>query len=133
MARSIWKSPFIDLNIIRRFDELVSLSFEKFLVQQRLQNEPLTKKFLKQHKLDISFIAKKLSEEEPIEVWSRRSHISPEFLGFCFLVYNGHVFQKIIVPVRHPSRKIFRKRQSSPSIRAEEKIKCKRIKMHISQ
>ena len=55
MTRSIWKSHFIDLNIIRRFDELIAVSFEKFLVQQKLQNEPLTKKFLKQHKLDISF------------------------------------------------------------------------------
>lgn len=128
MARSIWKSPFIDLNIIRRFDELVSLSFEKFLIQQRLQNEPLTKKFLKQHKLDISFIAKKLSEEEPIEVWSRRSYISPEFLGFCFLVYNGHVFQKIIVKNNMVGKKFGEfatTKRIGPNIHIQKKKKSK--------
>lgn len=97
MSRSIWKSPYIDLNIIKRFDELLTISVEHFKHQHKLEDEELTKNFLKQNKLDISFIAKKLSEEDPIEVWSRRSYISPEFLGFCFLVYNGHVFQKITV------------------------------------
>lgn len=97
MARSIWKSPYIDLNIIKRFDELLTISVEQYKYQHKLKDEELTRIFLKQNKLDISFIAKKLSEEDPIEVWSRRSYISPEFLGFCFLVYNGHVFQKITV------------------------------------
>lgn len=97
MARSIWKSPYIDLNIIKRFDELLTISVEQYKYQHKLKDEELTRIFLKQNKLDISYIAKKLSEEDPIEVWSRRSYISPEFLGFCFLVYNGHVFQKITV------------------------------------
>lgn len=105
MSRSVWKSPYIDLNIIKRFDELVTLAVEQFIVQHKLQDEDLTKKFLKQNKVDISYIAKKMSEEEPIEVWSRRSFVSPEFLGFCFLVYNGHVFQKIIVTNNMVGRK----------------------------
>ena len=97
MARSLWKSSFIDLNVIKRFDELIISSIEQFKISNKLNNEDLTKQFLKQNKLEISFIAKKLSEEEPIEIWSRRSVISPEFLGFYFFVYNGRFFQKIMV------------------------------------
>lgn len=97
MARSFWKSSFIDLNVIRRFDELIVLSIEHFKVLHKLNNEDLTKQFLRQNKMEISSIAKKLSEEDPIEIWSRRSVISPEFLGFYFFVYNGRFFQKIMV------------------------------------
>ena len=105
MSRSIWKSPYIDLNIIRRFDELILISIDQFKFQNKLEDHELTKRFLKQNKLEISLIAKKLSEEDPIEVWSRRSLISSEFVGFCFLVYNGHVFQKIIVKNNMVSKK----------------------------
>lgn len=97
MARSIWKGPYIDLNIVRRFDELLSFSIEHFLVQNKMENDGLTKKFLQENSIEILALAKQFSEEEPIEVWSRRSVISSEFLGFCFLVYNGHVFQKLII------------------------------------
>jgi small subunit ribosomal protein S19 len=97
MSRSAWKGPFIDLNIVRRFDELLSFSIDYFLVQNKLENVELSKKFLQENSVEILSIAKQFSDEEPIEVWSRRSFISPEFLGFCFLVYNGHVFQRIVV------------------------------------
>jgi len=59
MARSIWKSPYIDLNIIKRFDELLTISVEQFKQQYNFGDEELTRKFLKQNKVDISFIAKK--------------------------------------------------------------------------
>jgi small subunit ribosomal protein S19 len=62
-----------------------------------INNDDVIVKILKQNKLEISLIAKQFSEENPIEVWSRRSVISPEFLGFSFLIYNGHIFQKIVV------------------------------------
>lgn len=97
MSRSVWKGPFIDVNLIRRFDELLSHAVERFRIQNKLQVEDLTKKFLREYNVEILNIAKQFSEEEPIEVWSRHSFISPEFLGFSFLVYNGHVFKKIVV------------------------------------
>lgn len=98
MTRSVWKGPHIDLNIIRRFDELLSISLEQYFEQNNLiKPEIMSRKFLKQHSLEILLIAKQLTADEPIEVWSRRSYISSEFLGFHFLVYNGHVYQKIIV------------------------------------
>lgn len=105
MSRSVWKGPFIDVNLIRRFDELLSHAVERFRIQNKLQVEDLTKKFLKEYNVEILNIAKQFSEEEPIEVWSRRSFISPEFLGFSFLVYNGHVFKKIVVKSNMLGRK----------------------------
>lgn len=105
MTRSVWKSSFIDLNIIKRFDELLVTAIEQFKVLHKLEDADLTKQFLKQNKLEISFIAKKLSEEDPIEIWSRKSVISPEFLGFYFAVYNGRFFQKIMVKSNMVGRK----------------------------
>lgn len=31
-------------------------------------------------------------EKKPIKTWSRRSTISPEFVGFTFLIHNGRKF-----------------------------------------
>jgi small subunit ribosomal protein S19 len=97
VSRSVWKGPFIDVNLIRRFDELISHAVERFRIQNKLQAEDLTKKFLKEYSVEILNIAKQFSEEDPIEVWSRRSFVAPEFLGFSFLVYNGRVFKKIVI------------------------------------
>lgn len=97
MTRSIWKSPHVDINVVRRFDELISVGVVQFREKYKYNNEEITTRFLKQNILEISNIAKNLSEEDPIEVWSRGSVIIPEFLGFSFLVYNGHVFQKLLV------------------------------------
>ncbi len=97
MTRSFWKSPYIDLNIIKRFDELIFEAIEQFKLISKIDKDDLTLRFMKQNKLEILLIAKQLSEEEPIEVWSRRSFVSAEFLGFTFLVYNGRTFQKLII------------------------------------
>lgn len=105
MSRSVWKGPFIDVNLIRRFDELLFYAIERFRVQNKLKVEDLTKKFLKEYNVEILNIAKQFSEDDPIEVWSRRSFISPEFLGFSFLVYNGHVSKKIVVKSNMLGRK----------------------------
>jgi hypothetical protein len=39
MTRSLWKGPYIDLNIIRRFDELISFSIEQFKLQNQINND----------------------------------------------------------------------------------------------
>lgn len=105
MTRSFWKSIYIDLNIIKRFDELILEAIEQFKSINKVGENDVTKRFLKQNRLEILLIAKQLSEEEPIEVWSRRSFVSAEFLGFSFLVYNGRTFQKVIVTNNMVGRK----------------------------
>ena len=35
---------------------------------------------------------KKGSKDDPIKTWSRRSTITPEMIGFTFLVHNGKKF-----------------------------------------
>jgi small subunit ribosomal protein S19 len=99
MSRSNWKAIYVDINIIRRFDELVLNAIADFKQRYKLQNEniPVTTQILKQNILEISTLARSFSEEMPIEVWSRNSVILPEFLGFFFIVHNGHVFQKLLV------------------------------------
>jgi len=34
---------------------------------------------------------------EPIKTWSRRCTITPEFVGFTFMVHNGKLFHKVFV------------------------------------
>lgn len=34
----------------------------------------------------------KLGERKPIKTWSRRSTITPDFVGYTLLVYNGQKF-----------------------------------------
>ena len=42
-------------------------------------------------------IAKKTKDRAPIKTWSRRSTITPEFVGISFSVHNGHKFHSIFV------------------------------------
>ena len=37
------------------------------------------------------------SKSEPIKTWSRRSTITPEMIGFTFLVHNGKKFLQVRV------------------------------------
>lgn len=37
------------------------------------------------------------STKKPIKTWSRRSTITPEFVGHTFLVHNGKVFNPVFV------------------------------------
>lgn len=41
--------------------------------------------------------AKKINSQKPIRIWSRRSTILPEFIGFVFEVYNGKKFIPVVV------------------------------------
>lgn len=36
-------------------------------------------------------------EKKPIKTWSRRSTISPEFVGFTFLIHNGKKFIPVFI------------------------------------
>jgi small subunit ribosomal protein S19 len=37
------------------------------------------------------------SAKKPIKTWSRRSMITPDFVGHTFLVHNGKIFNSIFV------------------------------------
>ncbi len=39
----------------------------------------------------------KSGRKEPIKTWSRRSTISPEFVGLTFMVHNGRTHLKVFV------------------------------------
>jgi small subunit ribosomal protein S19 len=41
--------------------------------------------------------AKATNQKTPIKTWSRRSTISPEFVGLTFNVHNGKVFSPVFV------------------------------------
>ena len=37
------------------------------------------------------------SSKKPIKTWSRRSMVTPDFVGHTFLVHNGKIFQSVFV------------------------------------
>jgi small subunit ribosomal protein S19 len=41
--------------------------------------------------------AKSTNQKTPIKTWSRRSTISPEFVGLTFNVHNGKIFSPVFV------------------------------------
>jgi small subunit ribosomal protein S19 len=47
-----------------------------------------------QDKIDI---AQKEASRKPIQTWSRRSTITPDFIGLNFNVHNGHAFIPVYV------------------------------------
>ncbi|MHC4122402.1 MAG: 30S ribosomal protein S19 [Planctomycetota bacterium] len=40
---------------------------------------------------------KETGSYEPIKTWARRCTITPEFVGYTFLVHNGKMFHKVFV------------------------------------
>lgn len=42
-------------------------------------------------------IAQQTNDRKPIKTWSRRSTVTPDFLGLNFLVHNGRAFQPVYV------------------------------------
>ena len=40
---------------------------------------------------------KATSSHEPIQTWSRRSTVTPEFVNHTFMVHNGRMFLKVFV------------------------------------
>jgi small subunit ribosomal protein S19 len=41
--------------------------------------------------------AKKTNDKKPIKTWSRRSTITPDFVGLAFAVHNGRRFLSVFV------------------------------------
>ena len=41
--------------------------------------------------------AKATNQKTPIKTWSRRSEITPEFVGVTFAVHNGKIFNPVFV------------------------------------
>jgi small subunit ribosomal protein S19 len=42
-------------------------------------------------------VAQRAKDRKPIKTWSRRSTITPEFIGLSFLVHNGKAFLPVYV------------------------------------
>ena len=53
--------------------------------------------FVDLHLLDKIQKAKDTKSKSPIKTWSRRSMITPEFVGHTFLVHNGKIFNSVFV------------------------------------
>ncbi|MBI3321346.1 MAG: 30S ribosomal protein S19 [Candidatus Omnitrophica bacterium] len=51
-------------------------------------DEPLQRKVLR---------AQQTNDRKPIKTWSRRSTVTPDFLGLNFLIHNGKAFMPIFV------------------------------------
>ena len=41
--------------------------------------------------------AQQINDRKPIKTWSRRSTVTPDFVGLNFLVHNGKAFQPVFV------------------------------------
>jgi len=53
--------------------------------------------FIDGHLLDKIAKLNATSSNKPIKTWSRRSTITPEFVGHTFNVHNGKIFQPVFV------------------------------------
>ena len=53
--------------------------------------------FIDFHLLDKIQVAKSTSQKTPIKTWSRRSTITPDFVGLTFSVHNGKIFNPVFV------------------------------------
>ena len=53
--------------------------------------------FVESHLLEKVQKAKAANSKTPIKTWSRRSMITPEFVGVTFAVHNGNVFNPVFV------------------------------------
>jgi len=42
-------------------------------------------------------VQKAAGKKEPIKTWARSSQLSPEFVGYTFLVHNGRAFISVFV------------------------------------
>jgi small subunit ribosomal protein S19 len=53
--------------------------------------------FVDGHLLDKIAKLNATASKKPIKTWSRRSTITPEFVGHTFNVHNGKIFQPVFV------------------------------------
>ena len=53
--------------------------------------------FIDDHLMKKVTVAQHQKDRKPIKTWSRRSTVTPEFVGVHFLVHNGKAFQPVFV------------------------------------
>lgn len=53
--------------------------------------------FIDDHLMKKIIKAKETNAKTPIKTWSRRSMITPDFVGLTFTVHNGKVFNPVFV------------------------------------
>jgi small subunit ribosomal protein S19 len=53
--------------------------------------------FVDDHLLEKVQRARLTNDRKPIKTWSRRSTVTPDFVGLTFMVHNGKTFQSIYV------------------------------------
>ncbi|MCP5522790.1 MAG: 30S ribosomal protein S19 [Verrucomicrobiales bacterium] len=53
--------------------------------------------FVDEHVMKKALKARETRSKVPIKTWSRRSVITPEFVGLTFNVHNGKVFNPVFV------------------------------------
>ena len=53
--------------------------------------------FVDERLLEKVKVARKQNDRRPIKTWSRRSTITPEFVGVTFAVHNGKIFNNVFV------------------------------------
>jgi small subunit ribosomal protein S19 len=53
--------------------------------------------FVDLHLMEKVLKAKETKSKLPIKTWSRRSEITPDFVGLTFAVHNGKIFNPVFV------------------------------------
>ena len=53
--------------------------------------------FVDDHLLAKVQVAQQTRDRKPIKTWSRRSTVTPDFVGLTFLVHTGRTFQSVYV------------------------------------
>ena len=53
--------------------------------------------FVDDHVLEKIQKARQSNDRKPIKTWSRRSMVTPDFIGLSFMVHNGRAFVTIYV------------------------------------
>lgn len=53
--------------------------------------------FVDDHLLEKIQKARQTNDRKPIKTWSRRSTVTPDFVGLTFLVHNGRTFQSVYI------------------------------------
>ena len=53
--------------------------------------------FVDDHLLEKVQQAQQTNNRKPIKTWSRRSTVTPDFVGLTFMVHNGRAFQTVYV------------------------------------
>ncbi len=53
--------------------------------------------FVDEHLLEKVQISRQTNNRKPIKTWSRRSTVTPDFVGLTFMVHNGRIHQTVYV------------------------------------